>query len=96
MALAIFRAVGLFGGLFLQPIFLENLVGYTTIQTGLWMMPGATAVGIMMPIAGRLADRYNPVWLVATESLLTGIALIVYGDQNPLKRWDPVGTHIER
>ncbi len=84
MALAIFRAVGLFGGVFLLPIFLENLVGYTTIQTGLWMMPGAVTIGVMMPVAGRMADRYAPRWLVFTGSVLTGVSLIFYGNLDPL------------
>lgn len=79
MVLAVFRSVGLFGGLFLLPIFLESLVGYTTTQTGLWMMPGAIAVGLMMPVAGRLADRYPTNRLVVTGSLLAGISLIYYG-----------------
>ena len=72
--LAIFRAVGLFGSVFLFPIFLQNLMGYTTVQAGLWMMPGAVAVGLTMPLAGRLADRYSPriltvVGCVADRSL---------------------------
>ena len=83
MVLAIFRAVGLFGGVFLLPIFLENLVGYTTIQTGLWMMPGAVAVGVTMPIAGRLTDRLNPKWLVALGTVITAFSLILYGNLDP-------------
>jgi EmrB/QacA subfamily drug resistance transporter len=83
MLLSIFRSVGLFGGVFLLPIFLENLAGYSTIQTGLWMMPNAAAVGVMMPVAGRLADRYNPRWLVAVGTALTGVSLIIYGGLDP-------------
>ena len=83
MILAVFRAVGLFGGVFLLPIFLENLVGYTTIQTGLWMMPGAVTIGIMMPISGRLADLYSPRWLVTAGSLITGASLAMYGGLDP-------------
>ncbi len=84
MGLAIFRAVGMFGGIFFLPIFLENLVGYTTIQTGLWMMPGAVMVGITMPVSGRMADRYKIRWLVLVGSVLTGISLILYGGLDPL------------
>ena len=84
MSLAIFRAVGLFGGVFLLPIFLETLVGYTTIQTGLLLMPGAVTIGIMMPIAGRMADRFNPRWLVFTGTVLTGFSLILYGHLEPI------------
>lgn len=84
MALAVFRAVGLFGGVFLLPIFLETLVGYTTIQTGLWMMPGAVAVGLMMPVAGRLADRHDPNLLVGLGTLITGVSLLLFGWLDPL------------
>jgi EmrB/QacA subfamily drug resistance transporter len=83
MLLSVFRSVGLFGGVFLLPIFLENLAGYSTIQTGLWMMPGAAAVGLMMPVAGRLADRHDPAWLVAMGTALTGASLVMYGGLDP-------------
>ncbi len=83
MVLAVFRAIGLFGGIFLLPIFLENLAGYTTIQTGFIMMPGAIAVGIMMPVSGILADRYNPRGLVTTGVIITGISLFMFGRLDP-------------
>lgn len=85
--LAVFRAVGLFGSVFLFPIFLQTLMGYTTIQAGLWMIPGALAVGLTMPIAGRLADRYSPQFLAATGSVLAGISLIQFGYLDPLSNW---------
>jgi DHA2 family multidrug resistance protein len=82
--LAIFRALGLFGSIFLFPIFLQTLMGYTTIQAGLWMIPGALAVGLTMPLAGRLADRYSPKYLAAFGSVLVGISLIQFGYLDPL------------
>ena len=84
MVLAVFRAVGLFGGVFLLPIFLESLIGYTTTQTGLWMMPGALAVGVTMPIAGMLADRYNPRWQTALGIALASFSLFLYSELDPL------------
>ncbi len=85
--LAIFRAVGLFGSVFLLPIFLQNLMGYTTVQAGLWMMPGAVAVGLTMPLAGRLADRYSPRMLTVVGCTLTGLSLIAFGDLDPRSGW---------
>ncbi|MBW2052506.1 MAG: DHA2 family efflux MFS transporter permease subunit [Deltaproteobacteria bacterium] len=84
MVLAIFRSIGLFGGLFLLPIFLQNMSGFTTIKAGLWMMPGAIMIGIMMPVAGRLADRYNPRWLATFGTAITGFSLLMYGYLDPL------------
>jgi len=79
MLMAPFRSVGLFGGVFLIPIFLQNLSGYSTIQTGLLMMPGAIVLGIMMPIAGRLTDSLNnPRLLVSAGTIITGFSLLMY------------------
>jgi len=82
--LAIFRAIGLFGSVFLFPIFLQTMMGYTTVQAGLWMIPGALAVGLTMPLAGRLADRYSPRFLAALGSVLVGTSLIQFGYLDPL------------
>jgi EmrB/QacA subfamily drug resistance transporter len=85
--LAIFRAVGLFGSVFLFPIFLQTLMGYTPVQAGLWMMPGAVAIGITMPIAGRLTDRYSPATLTSIGCLLVGSSLLFFGRLDPLSDW---------
>lgn len=65
--------IGLFGGVFLMPLFLENIRGYTAMQTGMLMFPGAIATGITMPISGRLFDKYG-----AKPLVLTGLAILVW------------------
>ena len=85
--LAIFRAIGLFGSVFLLPIFLQNLMGYTPVQAGIWMLPNAVAVGLTMPLAGRLADRYPPALLTAVGCVLVGASLLVFGLLDPLSQW---------
>lgn len=84
MLLGIFRAIGLFGSVFLFPIFLQNLMGFTSIQAGIRMIPGALAVGITMPIAGRLADRYSPAILGTCGIIMTGLSLFQFGQLDPL------------
>jgi DHA2 family multidrug resistance protein len=84
MGLGIFRAIGLFGSIFLFPIFLQTQMGYTTIQAGVRMIPGALAVGITMPIAGRLADRYSPAILSFCGILITSFSLLQFGRLDPL------------
>lgn len=85
--LTIFRSVALFGSVFLFPIFLQNLMGYTPVDAGLWMLPNAVAVGLTMPLAGRLADRYRPSTLAAFGCILVGCSLIVFGLLDPLSDW---------
>lgn len=87
VVLSILRAIGLFGSVFLFPIFLENLMGYTPVDAGLWMIPGAVAVGITMPLAGRMADRYRPSYLAAGGCVLVALYLFLFGYLDPLSGW---------
>jgi len=85
--LAVFRAIGLFGSVFLFPIFLQNLMGYTPVRAGLWMLPNALAVGLTMPLAGRLADRYSPASLTTLGCLMVGTSLVLFGRLDPMSDW---------
>ena len=87
MLLAVFRSVGLFGGMFLLPIFLQNLSGFTPIQAGLWMMPGAVTIALVMPLSGRMVDRYGPRWLVTSGTILISFSLFIYSRLDPLSHW---------
>lgn len=53
------RAAALFGGVFLLPFLLQDLLGYSETQTGLLMFPGAAAVAALMPFSGRWFDRHG-------------------------------------
>jgi EmrB/QacA subfamily drug resistance transporter len=49
--------MAMFGAMLLLPIYLQNIRGYTALQSGLLIMPGAIIMGIMSPIAGKLFDK---------------------------------------
>lgn len=52
--------IGLFGGVFLIPIFTQNLMGKSPMETGLILMPSALVTAFMMPVSGVLFDRIGP------------------------------------
>lgn len=56
----IITTVGLFSGIFFVPLFLQNIKGLGALETGLLMLPGALASGILMPVVGKLYDRTGP------------------------------------
>jgi len=62
--------VALFAGAFYIPVFLQLVRGLGALQTGLTLMPGALASGLMMPIAGRLYDRVGPIPSVAVGTVI--------------------------
>jgi MFS transporter, DHA2 family, multidrug resistance protein len=56
--------MGLFGTLFLLPLFLEQLLGYPAFDSGLALMPRSIAMALTMPLAGRLYNKAGPRPLV--------------------------------
>ncbi|HEY3411430.1 MAG TPA: DHA2 family efflux MFS transporter permease subunit [Armatimonadota bacterium] len=51
---------GLYGGVFILPVFLQNLRHFTAAQTGWILLPGGLTTGLMMPFVGRLVSKYKP------------------------------------
>ena len=60
------------GSLFLLPVFLQNLLGFNAMQSGITLMPRSVAMGVLMPIAGRFYNRLGPRVLVGSGLLVTG------------------------
>jgi DHA2 family multidrug resistance protein len=54
--IVVIRSIGLFGGVFFLPFLLQGLLGYTTIQSGLLLLPNALMMLVARPYAGRKAD----------------------------------------
>ncbi|PLT29000.1 DHA2 family efflux MFS transporter permease subunit [Peribacillus deserti] len=52
--------VAMFVGMFLLPIYLQNLRGFTALQSGLLMLPGALVMLVMSPVSGILFDKVGP------------------------------------
>ena len=50
----------LIAGTIITPIYLQNVLQFTAMQSGLVMLPGALLMGVMSPITGRLFDRFGP------------------------------------
>jgi DHA2 family multidrug resistance protein len=52
--------VGLYGCIFLFPLFAQGVLGWTSWQSGVGVLPSSIATAFMMPIAGRLIFRLGP------------------------------------
>ena len=68
-------AMGEFGAVFIISIFLQTVKGLSAISAGLTFLPMAISVFIFAPIAGILATRFGPKWIITTGMVLEAVAL---------------------
>ncbi len=68
-------AMGEFGAVFIISIFLQTVKGLSAISAGLTFLPMAISVFIFAPIAGVLATRFGPKWIITTGMVLEAVAL---------------------
>jgi len=57
VALRFVLGAGYYMGIVLIPVFVQNLLGYTPLQSGAVLVPAGLAMALAMPIAGTLSDR---------------------------------------
>jgi DHA2 family multidrug resistance protein len=71
---------GLYGSTFVIPLFTQNVLGWTALQSGLLLVPSAIATGLMMPIVGRAVQNgVSHKYLIALGfSVFFGYSLWAY------------------
>jgi DHA2 family multidrug resistance protein len=71
--------IALFASLFLVPLFLQQLLGYPAMDSGLVLMPRSLAMALAMPLAGRLYNRLGPRLLIAMGLLISAYSFWDFG-----------------
>jgi DHA2 family lincomycin resistance protein-like MFS transporter len=69
--------MSMFGVFILLPIYLQNVLGLSTLQTGLLLLPGGLIMGLCAPTVGGLFDRHGPMPLVIPGAIL--LAVVMWG-----------------
>jgi DHA2 family multidrug resistance protein len=69
--------VGMFGSIFLIPVYLQNIMGYTALQSGLVLLPVGIIQATTGPIAGYLSDKVNPKVPIVTGIILFALSFFL-------------------
>ena len=62
----------MYADMILLPLYLQNARGFTALEAGFLMLPGALLMGLLSPAVGKLFDRFGAKWLS-----IIGIAIIL-------------------
>src|SRR5476651_2523527 len=60
---------GLYGSVFVFPVFCQNLLGFSAQQTGELLFPGGLCTIVMMPFIGKMLNKGIPAQFMATAGM---------------------------
>ncbi len=75
--------MGLYGVMFAIPVFLQVYLGFTALQSGLTLFPGAIASAVMMLIMGKIAGRLDARMLICCGAIGMVSTALLLAQVNP-------------
>lgn len=86
--------MAMLGSMVLLPLYLQDIRGLTTLQTGLLVMPGGLAMGLLGPTVGRLFDRFGGRVLVIPGAVAIALSLAGFTQITmTMPYWQILGLH---
>jgi EmrB/QacA subfamily drug resistance transporter len=67
----------MFAQFFFLTLYMQNVLHYSPLQTGVRFLPATVLIIVMSPLAGRLTDRFGPRPLMALGLVILGGALLI-------------------
>jgi len=93
-----FQGIGflaMLGSMILLPLYLQNLRGLSPLETGLLVMPGGLAMGLLGPVAGRVFDRFGARPLVVPGAVGMVLALAGFSQvSTTMPYWQILVLHV--
>lgn len=71
-------SIGVFGGIFLLPLYLQNSLGYTALQSGAVFLPVGIIQGLIAPVAGIVSDKINVKIPIVIGLVLFVISFLIF------------------
>ena len=72
--------MAMIGGAVILPIFMQTMLGFSAMESGMMLLPGAILMGIMSPVTGRLYDRYGARWLAIIGLLIVTVTTLMFSN----------------
>jgi EmrB/QacA subfamily drug resistance transporter len=71
-------AFALFGIFFYNSLFIQNVLGYSPIQTGAVFLPMTVLIVLIAPRAGKLTDSMGARWLIGSGLGLFAVSMLLF------------------
>jgi EmrB/QacA subfamily drug resistance transporter len=71
-------ALAMFGVFFFVSLYMQNVLGFSALETGAAFLPLTVLIILVAPIAGKLSDRIGSRWLMTVGMVLVGLQLLYF------------------
>ncbi|MFC5827774.1 MDR family MFS transporter [Nonomuraea insulae] len=86
--------MAMLGSMILLPLYLQSVRGLSALETGLLVMPGGLAMGLLGPVVGRLFDKFGGRVLVVPGAIGIMLALTGFTQVSmTMPFWQILGLH---
>lgn len=88
----------LYGSLVLLPLFMQTLLGWTSLTAGIWTSPRGIGTALCLPLVGYLLGKgWDGRWMLAAGLFVTSLAFFGYSHMNLQSgTWDILGYQINQ
>jgi EmrB/QacA subfamily drug resistance transporter len=69
-------ALAMFGVFFFVSLYMQNILGFSAVETGAAFLPMTVLIILIAPIAGRTSDRIGSRWLLTAGMVLVALQLL--------------------
>jgi DHA2 family lincomycin resistance protein-like MFS transporter len=95
LALMCLAFMAMMGSMILLPLYLQDVLHLSTLQTGLLLMPGGLAMGLLGPVVGRAYDRVGAAPLVVPGAVAMAVSLGLFTRVGPhTSPWLVLADHV--
>ena len=70
--------LAMFGVFFYNSLFIQNIMGYSAVQTGASFLPMTGLIILVAPLAGKFSDRVGSRWLMGVGMVLLSASLFIF------------------
>jgi DHA2 family multidrug resistance protein len=75
--------MGLYGVIFAIPVFVQDYLHFTAMQSGILQLPSAVAAAMAMILMGKISGKIDPRLLIAIGAMITVSAALMLAQINP-------------